>query len=953
MRRLSPIILSLGLAINLFAQSPHGDDFKMDCAACHTPEGWEIPMEFWEKESPSPNNVSKTTGRKLPFGTDRFNHASTEFTLQEQHTSVECKSCHQTLVFTDANTDCISCHTDMHQQTVGDDCARCHSSENWLVDNTAEIHYENGFPLLGAHITANCFDCHESESQLAFERIGNECVNCHLDEYTATTSPDHNGAGFSTNCIECHDINGFDWSTENINHNFFPLTKGHDIDDCAQCHKTGEYSSISPDCFSCHQSDFDASNNPNHQAGNFSTDCIDCHSTDPGWTPAAYLQHDAEYFPIYSGEHNGEWDQCMDCHTNPTNFAEFSCTTCHDNPETDNEHQGIDGYSYHSQACLACHPTGDSDGTFDHNLTNFPLTGSHLTVDCIDCHAAGYAGTPTDCASCHTTDFNQTVNPNHNTLGLSTDCASCHTTEPEWNPATFDNHNDYYALNGAHAAIASDCATCHNGDYNNTPNTCVGCHQDEYNQTNNPSHTALNFSTDCASCHSENAWEPATFDHDAQYFPIYSGLHNGEWDQCLDCHTNPSNYSEFTCVTCHANPETDNQHNGITGYSYNSPACLTCHPSGTADGAFDHNSTNFPLTGAHLTTDCIDCHAAGYAGTPTDCASCHTTDFNQTANPNHNTLGLSTDCASCHTTEPEWNPATFDNHNDFYALQGAHAAIASDCATCHNGDYNNTPNTCVGCHQNDYNQTTNPDHATLQFPTDCAVCHSEDAWVPAPFDHNATNFPLTGSHLTVDCIDCHAAGYAGTPTDCASCHTTDFNQTANPNHNTLGLSTDCASCHTTEPEWNPATFDNHNDFYALQGAHAAIANDCATCHNGDYNNTPITCVGCHQTDYDNTTNPNHISAQFPIDCESCHTENAWVPASFDHDGQYFPIYSGKHNGKWDDCVECHTIPANFSVFSCIDCHKHNDQAEVNEKHKEVSGYVYSSIDCLSCHPTGD
>ncbi|MEZ4951394.1 MAG: hypothetical protein R2784_18700 [Saprospiraceae bacterium] len=70
-------------------------------------------------------------------------------------------------------------------------------------------------------------------------------------------------------------------------------------------------------------------------------------------------------------------------------------------------------------------------------------------------------------------------------------------------------------------------------------------------------------------------------------------------------------------------------------------------------------------------------------------------------------------------------PASFTNHNDFYVLNGAHAAIANDCASCHNGDYNNTPNTCIGCHQADYNATTNPNHQSSGFGTDCTTCHTE------------------------------------------------------------------------------------------------------------------------------------------------------------------------------------------------------------------------------------
>ena len=132
----------------------------------------------------------------------------------------------------------------------------------------------------------------------------------------------------------------------------------------------------------------------------------------------------------------------------------------------------------------------------------------------------------------------------------------------------------------AHAAIANQCATCHNGNYNNTPNTCFGCHQDDYNQTNDPDHQAAQFPTTCETCHSQSAWEPATWDHDNLYFPIYSGEHEDEWDQCTDCHSNPNNYSIFTCLTCHQQGETNQDHQGVSGYQYNSNACLACHPEG-------------------------------------------------------------------------------------------------------------------------------------------------------------------------------------------------------------------------------------------------------------------------------------------------------------------------------------------------------------------------------------
>lgn len=956
-----------------------------------------------------------------------FDHDTLAFPLEGQHEVIDCRDCHNSLVFSEVKKECASCHRDIHQQTVGTDCARCHNSKSWIIDDISGIHERISFPLMGVHAQANCYDCHISDSELRFEPIGTECIACHLEDYNNTTQPDHSRVGFSQDCSECHSITGFDWNTDQVNHDFFPLTKGHDIEDCTACHDPNNYSNIDANCFSCHNEDYNNTSLPDHRAANISTNCMDCHTTDPGWMPADFLPHDQQYFPIYSGEHKGEWAECVDCHTSPNNFAVFDCIICHTNPETNEEHEGVSGYVYVNEACLACHPTGSAEENFDHNQTAFPLTGAHTMTECLECHGGGFAGTPTDCASCHQEQFDQATNPDHNSLGLTNDCAMCHTTTPDWMPADFPVHDDYYPLNGAHAVIAMECVECHNGDYINTPNTCFGCHAQDYNSTTDPDHRVLQFSMDCAQCHDEMAWVPSTFDHDQQYFPIYSGEHAGEWAECVDCHTSPGDYSQFTCITCHMNPETDDVHQGVPGYTYNSDACLACHPTGNADDIFDHNMTAFPLTGAHLSADCIACHAGGYRGTPTECEACHTEDFNQTSNPDHQALGLTTDCAMCHTTDPGWMPTEFPVHDDYYELNGAHAVIAMECAECHNGDYNNTPNTCFGCHAEDYNATIDPDHQTLQFGQDCRECHTEDAWLPSTFDHdgqyfpiysgehmgewmecadchsnlsnyaevtctnchmnpetddqhvgvpgyifndnaclachptgsadeifdhNMTSFPLTGAHTTTDCFECHSGGvFMGTPTECQACHTEDFNQTVNPNHMNLGLSMDCAMCHTTDPGWMPADFPVHDDYYPLNGAHALISMECVECHNGDYNNTPNTCVGCHQADYDATTMPPHEAAQFSTDCASCHTEDAWQPSTFDHDGMHFPINSGTHAGEWMECVDCHNNPANYSDFTCVSCHEHN-QMDMDDAHQGVNGYVYLSTACLVCHPNG-
>jgi len=201
-----------------------------------------------------------------------------------------------------------------------------------------------------------------------------------------------------------------------------------------------------------------------------------------------------------------------------------------------------------------------------------------------------------------------------------------------------------------------------------------------------------------------------------------------------------------------------------------------------------------------------------------------------------------------------------------------------NCIECHANGYTGTPTACNACHMDDFNGTTQPNHTTAQFPTDCALCHDETAWGNGTFDHNTTDFPLVGSHVGVNCIECHANGYTGTPTECSACHMADYNA---------------------------------------------------------------------------TTNPNHSSAQFPTDCAQCHTEAAWQPSTFDHDDQYFPIYSGTHNGEWNTCADCHTNAGNYAVFTCINCHEHDNQTQVNDDHSDVSGYSYNSNACFNCHPNGN
>ena len=360
-----------------------------------------------------------------------------------------------------------------------------------------------------------------------------------------------------------------------------------------------------------------------------------------------------------------------------------------------------------------------------------------------------------------------------------------------------------------------------------------------------------------------------------------------------------------------------------------------------------HDRTNFPLVWKHRTLSCRECHLnLIFEGTPSDCEVCHW----QRRQDDPYGLRLGTRCADCHTPQAWKNidPAKWSHETAAgFRLEGIHRTL--DCEPCHgNSGFEPRPTDCFSCHEADYRGTRDPNHADANFPTDCTVCHNQRSWEDvsedASFTH--TSFVRQGMHASAACVDCHQNGvYAGTPSDCASCHIDDYDRTADPNHRTLGFPLECSQCHgTSATSFSGAVF-NHTSF-VRQGMHASAA--CMDCHqNGVFAGTPSDCASCHINDYNSTTNPNHRTLAFPLDCSQCHGTSAisFSGAVFNH---AFPIQSGRHSGF--ACADCHRS-SNLQTFSCIDCHAH-DQAAMNTKHNRVGGYAYNSQACYGCHPIG-
>jgi len=594
-------------------------------------------------------------------------------------------------------------------------------------------------------------------------------------------------------------------------------------------------------------------------------------------------------------------------------------------------------------ACNDCHTTKAWSPLrlnlrFKHEQTGFALEGHHALVQCRQCHTSlKFTGASRDCKACHT-DLHD------GKLGL--DCARCHTFQAwrEISKISVVHQSSRFPLIGQHQYVG--CDDCHRvqgeSQFINLPLNCAACHRQDYEATRNPNHRLAGFATRCETCHSSGiaSWTDAHFEHPPR-FPLIFGHARAT---CSECHVSAFRGISTMCFSCHQEDyrNTRNPNHGVLGYSTD---CRRCHTlQGWGAPAVDHSF--FPLVGAHTAVGCNGCHANNvFQGTPRDCFSCHQIDFNRTTDPNHVTGNFSHTCTQCHN-ENAWRPATFDHSLTNFALLGAHRTV--DCSKCHlNGTFAGTPKDCWSCHQTDYQQTTNPNHVAGNYPRDCQPCHNSTAWRPATFDHNRSRFPLTGAHLAVPCSQCHVSNrFTGTPADCYSCHQADFQRPTNPNHVAGGFSRTCTLCHTTTA-WKPSTFDHNATRFPLQGAHVAVT--CNQCHvNNRFAGTPSDCYSCHQGDFQRATNPNHLTLNFSHDCMSCHTLSAWTPSTFDHDGQYFRIYSGKHRGKWQTCATCHVNPADYKMFECINCHEHSQQ-KMDDKHRNRPDYQYNSQACYRCH----
>ena len=475
-------------------------------------------------------------------------------------------------------------------------------------------------------------------------------------------------------------------------------------------------------------------------------------------------------------KHHEYEDSCELCHSdfNPEGQTGL-CRDCHREIDLDvSLKKGYHGHeSVRNKECVECHTDHkgrDADIvvfeelSFLHKQTDFELKGKHKTLSCNSCHEKDkqYRDAPTDCVNCHIDD-----EPHKGLLGR--DCKSCH-NEEQWNELEHEfNHGQTdFPLRFKHADL--ECTVCHTENMSKAlPTQCVTCH------VVNDVHGGR-YGKRCQDCHTEIGWEKGAFNHDQTKFPL-RGSH--EDVVCDACHIKPifEKEMDMECFACHEN---DDKHLGQNGKQ-----CEACHNTVQwRKSIFDHDATDFPLTGKHQDLECTRCHKKDIYDEKldTDCVGCHKLD-------DVHKEDLGTECDNCHNEQGWKKEVVFDHDVTGFPLVGLHAT--APCEECHSTHvYSEAKLNCDACHKID-------DIHEKRLGKYCNECHNPNGWGIWVFDHDVqTNYKLDGEHKDLDCHACHTEPVENAKdiellTSCISCHKKD-----DVHEGSLGIY--CERCHITE-----------------------------------------------------------------------------------------------------------------------------------------------------------
>lgn len=590
------------------------------------------------------------------------------------------------------------------------------------------------------------------------------------------------------------------------------------------------------------------------------------------------------------------------------------------------------------------------------------LSQPHASLEgirsCDRCHEAGQRVTAAKCLTCHQPVADRIRARRGVHRDVQGDCVTCHAehqgTAGELRPfdtATFDHTRDaVYPLDGRHAPLAANCASCHKTrSFLAATTACASCHIDAHKGT---------LGAKCETCHTtRTAFKDVRqgFDHTKAAFQL-DGAHRRV--ACESCHKNQvfKGLAFTRCSDCHTDPHTPKM----------AESCASCHTSASWRARrFDHARTKFPLLGRHQTTACAECHVRpALQVTPRfdTCAACH-------QDPHRGSFKQA--CSACHN-EQSFAKAPFDHTTTPFPLTGKHAPAT--CVACHKNltrvaartgraapapaiDFRGLKRDCLSCHDDTHKG---------DLGTSCEACHGTERFALPTYAHRTPSAFFEGSHAIATCVTCHAlsgpaampalvrartsaapatlpsvpaaagasphgplatAKFTASTQVCASCH-------ADVHLGQVGAA--CETCHgvaLAKFAVSPG-FDHARTKFRLGGKHAPVA--CEKCHkpttgafpSGTGTAVKLTgigsaCLTCH-TDV-------HLG-QLGATCETCHSDQTFKIANFTHRN---PALRGFFVGAHERaaCDTCHdkatgTFPAGkgtavrYAVSTeCTSCHR--------------------------------
>jgi len=201
-------------------------------------------------------------------------------------------------------------------------------------------------------------------------------------------------------------------------------------------------------------------------------------------------------------------------------------------------------------------------------------------------------------------------------------------------------------------------------------------------------------------------------------------------------------------------------------------------------------------------------------------------------------------------------------------LEGKHAEVW--CHDCHQG-IEKPSYDCANCHS--------PPMAT-HFGEDCATCHTPAGFGSAELAGFVHPVALEGTHATLECVDCHAAG-KDLEFNCANCHEPPTARHFGP---------DCATCHE-QTGFEGATIDPELHPVPLVGGHLRAT--CDVCHADGQRIPAYICSECHRPP------AQHLEGA----CDQCHDPSGWKESVSQLVAAISDIPHDLEN--MTDCLQCH------------------------------------------------